>query len=300
MDGKKLTRLVLDALDELQVENNFASQRKIYENLEWAAMLFLRETRAFRKTMTIATVIGQQIYDLTPDFISLYMKNPQQRFFIKYSDGTNDSFPTETSYEKIYKQNVADQKTIPNRFALRVKETLGNPQVVIAEADGAKSGGQCQLESSPLNSALIKPRDIVHNLTDNSDGFVLQINTATKVTVALFDGTNDDVSSLDDLVLVPSARQQIVLDAPSAVGDHTISIPYVALPSPVFSEYSQWELEAKACRAIAWGAASLFKMPQNQFGEAQAIGGFFADEIRRYRNEMATQALHQRRYRSAY
>jgi hypothetical protein len=299
MDGKKMTRLVLDALDELQVDNNFASQRKIYENLEWAAMLFLRETLAFRKELVVTTVLGQQIYDLTPDFIALGMKNARSRYFIKYNDGTADTFPTETSYEKIYKSNTTDQ-AVPNRFALRLKETLGSPQVVIAEVDGAASGGQCVLESSPMDATLIKPRDIVHNLTDGSDGFVLSVTSATKVTVALFDGTVDDISAYDNVVIVPAARQQIVLDAPSPAAGHTMTINYVALPNPVFSEYAQWELESKACRAIIWGAASLFKMPQNQFGEAQAIGGFFADEIRRYRNEIAKQALHQRRYRSNY
>lgn len=304
MDGKKLTRLVLDALDELQVNENYASLRKIYENLEWACTLFLRETLSFKKSQVITTVVNQQIYDLEPDFIGLYMKNSNSRYTLKYNDGSNDSWPTEKSYEKIYRSNQTTPKAIPNNFALRLKPTAESAKVAYANATVAPSGGQYVLTGAtltggnPLDCNSLKARDLVHNLTDNSDGYVLLITSATILNLALFDGTNNDITTGDTLVFSPAARQQIVLDAPSESSGHTITVEYIALPSPVYSEYAQWELEYKNCRAIAWGAASLFTVPQGELQDSQVLGGFFADELRRYRNEQAKQALHQRRYRN--
>lgn len=304
MDGKKLTRLVLDALDELEVNENYASPRKIYENLEWACTLFLRETLSYKKTKTITTVAGQQIYDLDPDFIGLYMKNEQGRYVVKYNDGANDSWPTQKSYEKLYRSNQTTAKAIPNNFALRLKPTLSSEIVCYANTAASPVGGQLTLTGATItggtlmNAASLKPRDLVHNLTDNSDGYVLLITSASIVNIALFDGTNDDISIGDEIVFSPAARQQIVLDAPSESSGHTITVECIALPSPVYSDFGQWELEYKNCRAIAWGAASIFKVPTGEMADSQILGGFFADEVRRYRNEQAKQALHQRRYRN--
>jgi len=119
MDGKQLTRLVLDLLDEEAASSLFAKQRVIFDYLDAAAVSFSRETEGLKREAVITTVADQQTYDLPPDFISLYMKNSRGRYFAKYYDTANYSFPIKSTYEKIFKSNLTTSKSTPNRFCIR-------------------------------------------------------------------------------------------------------------------------------------------------------------------------------------
>ena len=52
-------------------------------------------------------------------------------------------------------------------------------------------------------------------------------------------------------------------------------VPYVCMPSPVFSDYGFWRIDPEDCRAIAEGAAGLFKTKKREFTEASQLGGLF-------------------------
>ena len=294
MDGKKLTRLVLDALDEDSVSDRYADQRKIYECLDEAAGIFCREAMILHASATLTTVEDQQAYDLPPGFVALFMKTRYGRYFIKYSDGTYESFPRMDTYESLYRAKLTESQDIPSRFALIDK---GDKESVIegtATGDGAASGGECILVDtgkSFTTTHMVHSRDVIHNITDGSDGFVLSVTDATHLVVALFDGTDNDITSGDAYVIQPAAEQQVFLDAPSSTAGHTITVPYVCMPDPVFSNYGFWRFSPRVSRAIAAGAAGLFKTPKREFTEARMLGGLFTAELRRTRNEIAASAI---------
>lgn len=290
MDGKKLTKLFLDYVDEESVSDLYAGSREIYEYLDQACGMFCHECGILHAEIVITTVASQQKYDLPPDYIRPYIQDRRQRFVGKYYDGDNYSWPQLTSYEKIYRANLTDEKTRPGRFAIIDKMTKEDLIQGTVDSDGAVSGGQCTLHDASmlfLTTDRVYPRDIIHNTTDGSDGYVLSVTDATHLVVALFDGTDNDWTSGDSYIIQPAAEQQVVLDAPSENSGHTITLPYVCMPSPVFSDYGFWRIPPRVCRAIAAGAAAIFQLPKREFKESAQIGGLFASEIKRMRNDIA-------------
>jgi len=295
MDGKKLTRLVLDALDEQSISDNFADQRRIYENLDWAAEIYSAETGQLRTSVDIATIIYHQAYDLPPNFIKLYMKTGRGKFYAKYIYDTDQvCWPQMVSYERIFRADYIDPQKTPNCFAIKEKEDPESLITGTTTANGAASGGECTLTDSTkkfLSDDKVYPRDIIHNTIDGSDGYVLSVTDDTHVQCALFAGTDNDFTSGDTYVIQPAAERQIYLEAPSEVTGHIITIPYICTPPPIFSDYGFWPFRPRTCRAIAWGAASLFKVPKRQFKESSELGGHFAAEVNRMRNVQAQRIL---------
>jgi hypothetical protein len=119
----------------------------------------------------------------------------------------------------------------------------------------------------------------------------LAVGLNTRLTCALFGGTSSGFGSGDAYVIVPAATQQILLDAPSADGDGTFSVPYIKAPSPVYSDYGTWRLPEQSCRAICEEAAFRF-LSGKKLGKPVALHHkSFLDEIRRTKEEMAMRAL---------
>ena len=301
MDGAKLKRLLLDALDQQDASDLYANDRQIYDALDWAAALFIRETMILHSEAVITTVADQQEYDLPPDFIRLYMENKKGRFFAKYYDGTNYSFPYLTTYEKLYKRNLTTAQAYPNHFAIKDKESKESLIMSTATAAGAAQYGQCTLTDSTklfLTTNRVYARDIIHNESDSSDGIVLSVTSATALLTALFGGTNNQWASGNAYVIQPASEKVIFLDAPSENAGHTIYLPYICMPSPVYSDHGFWRIHPQSCRAIAYGAGSLIKLGHREFVESGQIGGLFADEISRIKRERAHNVLLDRsRYR---
>jgi len=298
MDGAKLKLTMLDFLDELTEDDLYAFARKMYDCLDLAAGIYARETLSLHAEEEITTVADQQAYDLPTGYVSLSMKNRRDRFFIKYYDGSNYSFPIFDSWDRIYKSNLTDSKEWPNKFTIRDKPAKEELITGTTTAAGAASGGQCTLTDTSkafTTTDRVYPRDIVHNTSDGSTGYVLSVTDANNLVTALFAGTDDDWTSGDGYVIQPAAEKQIFLDAPSQTAGHTIYVPYATTPSPVFSDYGFWRISPRSCRGICAGAASIFKMPKREFTESRQIGGLFAAEIERARREIARMRVHARR-----
>lgn len=297
MDGAKLTRLVLDALDEKDLSDNFADQRRIYENLDWAAEIFCSETHILRTSVDITTIADQQAYDLPPDFIELYMKNNSGRNYLKYTYDTDEvCWVYRRSYEKIFKADYTESQETPNAFAIIEKEVKEDLIEGTATSIGAVSGGECILTDTAalfLTTNKVYPRDIIHNITDGSDGYVISITDETHLVCALFDGTDNDFTVDDVYKIQPAAERQVMFEAPSETADHVLTVPYICTPSPVYSDFGFWRLRPRSCRAIAWGAGSLFKVPKRQFKESAELGGHFAAEVDRVRQIQAKKILNE-------
>jgi hypothetical protein len=305
MDGKKLTRELLDWLDQSSANEIQANQRRIYEMLDLAAGIFCRETYCLHGSATITTVEDQQYYDLPPDFIELYMKSTQGRYFIKYYNGSMYSYPLRTSYEKIFRTYLTSSQERPSRFAIIDKESKEDLIQGTVDANGAQSRGECTLQDDDklfTSTHMIYPRDVVHNETDGSTGYVLSVTDATHLKTALFLGVNNQWALDDAYTIQPAAEKQLVLDYPSATAGHVITIPYVCMPAPIYSEYGFWRFPPRVCKAIAAGGATLYQLTKlgDEARTAPQIGGIFEAEIKRMRYELARANHQDWHYRKGY
>lgn len=305
MDGKKLSQLVLDFLDEMEATDLYASQRQLYENLDMASGVFVRETGVLKNTVTINTVADQQSYDLPPDFIRPYMKTSTGRYFFRYynADDETTTYPLVTEYDKIFKANLTDPQSEPAIAAIRIKET---PAVLIegtCDTGSEKTNGETTLTDATkafLSTNRVYPRDIIHNISDESDGYVLTVTDDTTLITALWGGADsaEEWSAADEYIIQPAAQHELMLDAPSESDDHIITLPYICMPAPVFSDHGFWLFSPRTCRGICYGAAALFKKNKRDYSGSSEIGGLFDAEIRKTKEEIALSILQSGRRRS--
>lgn len=304
MDGAVLKQAMLDALDEPTESNIFETDaRVLYQCLDAAAVSFVRQTRCLTSSATIETVEGQQAYDLPPDFINLYLKTPSDRHYIKYSDGSVTSFPVLAQYDQIFYDHQTDEKETPRRFAVIDRTTAPSLITGTATASGAKTGGQCTLNDKTKDFAganLVYPRDTVHNTRDNSHGLILSVTDSNNVVTALFNGALNAWKLGDGYVIQRASTKQIYLDAPSSTSGHTITVPYVCMPGPVFSDYGFWRFPPVSCRAICYEAAFMHQNRMGDYVSADRHHILFQQEVSRIRAEDARRLLQSGRYRKNY
>lgn len=299
MDGKQLTRAVLDYIDDHSLSGLRDKQRRIYECLDQAAAIFCRETKCLTSTATLTTTESGQHYDLPPDFIDLYMRRSgTDRYYVRYYDGSVYSWPSVVSLDRLFRSNLTDTKETPTRVAIRSKESQESLIQGTADAAGESSNGLAILQDDSMlftTENRVWPRDIVHNKTDGSDGVVVEVTDSTHLKVALFNGNDNDWSEEDVYTIIPAAEHQLSLEAPAATAGHRITVPYLCMPTPVYSDYGFWSFAPRVCRGIAAGAAALLQLPEQSYDESKVLTGLYADEIRRYRIEKAQASLRSRR-----
>jgi hypothetical protein len=218
MDGKQLCRMMLDALDQETASKLFGTDERIlYNELDWAACEYVRQMKNLHAGFAITTVASQQAYDLPPDFLGLYMKNSRDRHFIKYYDGNNTNWPTLRPYESIFMEDLTDELEVPTSFAIIDKATPPVKLTGTTTSAGAKTNGEAILTNTAAlftTTGKVYPRDIVHDITDGSDGIVLSITDLTHLVAALFDGKTNGFGSGDSYVITRANMQQLYLSAP--------------------------------------------------------------------------------------
>lgn len=293
MDGKTLTEMFLDAVDKPDVDLLQLNARTVYRNLDAAAIEFSRMTRHLVGEFEITTVLSQQRYDLPPDFLDMHVFDYSRRLVVKYVDADGDDhWPVVSSYEKIFRANETDSKDYPARVAIGPRLSDESQITGAITLTAAASGGEASLNDSAATfEGTVQARDNVHNTTRQSHGIVLSVVSDTQLKCAMFGGTSSGFAGEDSYVIIPAATQQLVLDAPSAVADETITVPYIRMPNPVFSDYGTWGLPEQSCRAICKEAAFQF-LSGKKLGKPVALHHkSFLDEIKRVREEAAMRAL---------
>ena len=294
MDGKTLLKYGEEALGGI----DDADKKFFFDCLDAAVTEFVRQTRQLTASIAITTVEDTQLYNLPPDFIEPFAKGQKRRFYGKYSDGTNTFWPVLTSYEKIYRSNLTDSKEYPSRFAVIDKQTQDDPITGTATATHAASAGECVLEDSAASfESTVSVRDIMHNTTDDSTGIVLKVTDDNNITCALFSGTNNAFTESDAYVIISAGNYQVYLDAPSKTADHTLTLPYICMPKPVYSDYGFWRFPPMSCRNICYEAAYLFKADYDFDPKRDKhLHDQFVNEIRNTNIETARRRLQGGRY----
>jgi hypothetical protein len=146
----------------------------------------------------------------------------------------------------------------PQYFAVAMSVT---PTAISSSTTSAAAhtGGESSLTDTQgaflTTNALIKPGDEVINKTRNRAGYVLAVTGATNLKTAMFDAAQPISSyagweTSDAYAIFPRRRYQLVLDSPLEHGGGTITIPYVKLPDPVYSDYGFYSLPVMGDEAI--------------------------------------------------
>ncbi|MEW5736073.1 MAG: hypothetical protein AB1921_14585 [Thermodesulfobacteriota bacterium] len=293
MDGKTATLRMARAVNESGASSSYLSQEEAYGKLDEAAVAFARDTMTITNRTSIAVSAGVQAYDLPPDFLGLYLKTARsRRFFVKYRTAAGDDFfAFLTTREKIEYANQTEAVEAASAFAITDKQTA--PSRITGTATGASvaENGECTLAASGADFSGVFPRDIVRNTTDAARGIVLSRTDATHLVTALFSGTRNNWSAGDGFLIQSSAVKQILLYAPPQNDGDAITVDYLSLPSPMYSEISVWRFAEHLCPAVCELAAALFLEDKKEYPAAQLLRAKYEAAVRKARTEIGYQKL---------
>jgi hypothetical protein len=279
MDGKELLYRLRFLLNE-DSDSGFLDSKSSYGYLHEAATEFTRRTNCLKATQTITTVVDQSSYTLNADFLNLYLKTEENEFYIKYNDGSNDYFLTGRDYEDIIYGNDTTSVSIPSGFAMIDDPTLDDRITGTTTSDGAASSGESILTDTAADFTDASIGDIVHNVTDGSDGVILAKGAG--LTTALFNGTNNDWTAGDSYIIQPQGRLQVVLDPPPSTAGHTITVHYTQRPKPVYSVYGTYRFQSQYMDALVKYAYFLYKYRDREPDYGNIMFQVFDRQVRQY------------------
>ena len=280
MDGKDLKRRLRVLMDE-DTGSGWLDEQSSYDFLYEGAKEVVDRTGCLKSTQSITTVAETSSYNLNPDFMRLYAKNSSNKFYIKLNDGSNNHFPIAKDYEDVIYEDNTNSVSIPGRFAI-IDQSLLSQIGSTATSAGAASGGECTLTDSAALFANVEPGAIVHNTTDGSDGVVLSKTSTSAVKTALFGGTNNDWSSSDAYIIQPQGRYQLILDPPPSVSGYTITVSYIQIPDPVYSDYGIYRFSNQYKESVVKYAFWLYKYRDGAPDVGDAMYRYFEAQVGKY------------------
>jgi len=258
MDGKDLRRRLARLLLEND-DSSYLDKRSSYDFLFEAAKELGRRTKSLTTTQDITTVANQAAYTLNGDFLGMYLTTPDNRFYIKYNDGTNDTFIYFDDYEAVIYANDTTGVTIPNRFSIMDKQTLASRVTGTCTTAGDETGNKALLTDAAGDFSDVWAGDTIHNTTDVSDGVVVAKTSTTAISSCLFGGTDNEWDSSDAYIIQPQGRFQLVLDPPPSTASHTVTVYYLQRPVPVYCDYDVYRFPLDYTEALVKYAAWLYK-----------------------------------------
>ena len=293
MNGRQLYDFGVRGLGGIDASD----KRYFFDCLNTAAAEFVRETRCLTGTVTITTVAGQNGYALPWDFIDLHIMNRRRQNVIKYTDESgSESLLPHVSIEKIFTENLnpdlSHPAPMPVRYSITDMASLTPTVSGTATSTGAADGGLCTLTDSAADFSGIAPRDGIRNKTDKSDGIVIEKVSDTSIKIALFNGDKNDVSLGDVYVITPAARKWIYLDPAPAVNGESVTVPYIAMPNPVYTDDAVFRFEERSARAVAYYGAYLYVSDLDFAPDRDLhLRKMYEDEVNRKKRELARNIL---------
>ena len=279
MDGATLLRDLRQVLSESS-GSSWLDTKSSYDHLYSAAIATVSRTDMLTTTQAITTVANDNTYELNANFLKLYMVDNENKFFIKYYDGSSTTFIYFDTYQSIYLSNNTTSVSIPHRFSITDSAAVANITGT-ATSDGSASNGECTLTDSTAPFTNVKAGDYVHNTTDASNGIALAVTSTSAIVTALFDGTDNEWDTSDAYVVIPQARFQLILDPPPLTAGHTITVPYVYKPDPVFSNYRSYKIPNGYKSALVKYAAWEYKYRDREPNFGDAFYKYWDNEVRK-------------------
>jgi len=275
MDGQSYLRELRQVLSE-QSTSVWLDLKTAYDCGYQAALATAARTSAFRTTQSITSVDGTSSYNLNPNFLKLYLSSDQNKYFIKYNDGSNTHFIYFDAYDSIVLANNTTETSIPSRFSIidasEVTQVTGTAASTSVMSQSytifGTGGGESTLNGTDLST--VKVGDLVHNTTDGSHGVVVAITSTTAVVCALFDGTLNYFTLGDTYIINPQGRLRLIIDPTSSTSGHTITVPYIQKPDPVYSYYRRYNFAPGFQSALVKYASWLLKYRDRELNYGDA------------------------------
>lgn len=280
MNGADYLRRLQELMNE-DSNSGWLDERSSYDYFYEAATEFVDRTACLKSSQTLTTVADQSEYNLKPDFLRLYAKNDDNEYIIKYYDGSDYSFPTRKDYGELFYDNNSTSVQTPSEFAI-IDAELPSQITGTATSNGSASAGESTLTDSSADFSDVYPGASVVNTTDGSSGIVLEQASQTSLVTALFGGTNNEWATSDAYVIQPEGRYKIVLDPPPSTAGHTVVVPYVQTPQPVYSAYRSYRFPRQYSPALVKYAFWLYKYRDREPNYGDAMYKFWIAQIGRY------------------
>jgi hypothetical protein len=279
MDGKELLYQLRQLLNEAS-DSGYLDTKTSYHYLNEAAHEVIRRTRFLKASQTITTVAEQSAYDLSADFMQLYLRNDENEEFVTINDGSTNHFAYWKDYDDIVYSDNTTSVTLPGFFTILNNATLATRISSTTTSAGAASGGECTLTDTAADFTDVSAGDIVHNTTDGSDGIVLSKTSSTVLVAALFGGTNNDWTSGDSYIIQPQGRLQVVFDPPFSTAGYTITVRYIQRPAPVYSDYGIFKIPSQYMNALVKYAVWLYKYRDSEPNFGDSFYLYFDRQVR--------------------
>ena len=270
-DGKELLYTVRQLLQEGST-SIFLDDKSSYDFIYEAVCEFVSKTRLLTGEDTITSNATVSEYKLSPSFLALYAMNDYNEYVIKYYDNTSYYWPIYREYNAVWTANNTNQASVPNNFSIKDYSTSPSNVTGVCTATAALSVGIANLtaSSSTFVTDEVSAGDSIHNTTDGSDGIVLSVTSEIVIKTALFNGTNDYWTTGDSFIITKQPRKELVIDPPSLTSGHTMTVPYIQKPDPVYTAYGAYRVPSQYMPAICKYAAWLYKYRDREpnFGDA--------------------------------
>ena len=266
MDGKS-ARLFVEDLIRGTSRPDIVTKKRTYDMLNAGAEEFVSLTECIKKSEDLTTVADQAAYDLSADYLRLWLKTDDPRggdYFVRYTDSSSVIHEILwRSYQKVFYDYNTTSVSLPSYFTILEKTSLPDQLTGTTTATGTQSGGAATLtDAGESFETYISARDRVHNTTSGKDysGIVISVTSDTALVTAMFDTNGDPQgwASGDTWVIQPTARMQLQLDPPPETASETVTVPYVAKPNPVYSDYYTWQIQDVYHKAFCFYAAYLY------------------------------------------
>jgi hypothetical protein len=263
-----------------------ASFDYVYE----AAKDFAKETGSCHNSQTITTVASTAGYNLNPDFLEILTKDDNNFAVIQYYDGTNTYWLNWESYSDFIQNN--NSAGMPTSFAI-LDASIPSRMTGTATSSGtASGGGESVLTDTGGSFLTLFPGDSVINTLSGKGylGVVLSTpSTATAVTTAMFDltsrgGAYASWASSDTYIIQPSPRYKIFLDPPPNTSSQTVTVSYIAKPSPVYSDYGTYPFATGYEEALIKYATWLYKYRDSKPQLADPLYVAYERQMRKGKN----------------
>jgi len=221
-----------------ETSGTWVDLRTTFDFLYEAAKDFSKETKACHNSQTITTVANQAEYDLNPDFLEVMTKDDHDLPVIKLTDASgNISWLSWESYSD-YLQSSNSAST-PSSFAI-TDRAISTRLTGVITTGSTPSGGETSLIATGGTFTAVVAGDIAVNTTNSYYGYVLVAGTSP--TTAMFNLTTSGGAYVgwtiaDAYMIQPAPRYKLILDpAPDTTGQ-IVTVPYLAKPTPVYSDY---------------------------------------------------------------
>lgn len=285
MDGRTLLRDLRILLQE-QSTSTWLDTKTSYDYLYQAAIEFVSRTRIQTAKYPIVTVADQSDYKLPADFLQpqLYELNGELSPFIKYDDGTNHYFLRYREYDPVILSDNTTSVTIPDTWSVTDVSPDDNVTGSQTETDASQVNGEALLtDTSGLftTTDVVSVGDAIHNTTDGSSGYVMEVVSGSELYAALFDGSENNWDQGDSYVITPQGKLKLVLDPPPATSGHTVWVYYVQRPAPVYSDFRKYRIPIDYKNALVFYACWLYKNRDREPNYADYEYKYFDEQVRK-------------------